>query len=365
MGDIDILSLHNEILTEFEERKKNIDNIINKYNNLKKYLKNNNYTYRVKNILEKNCENIKNSIDDITQGKSYNFYIMESYEIIKKYRNIILKPLKVSFTGKTKNNNQEKEQLIIKYMEIIKKYKNINITFQKEKDKNISVCQNCNNQDNLSLIDNYYICLECGYTKENLNHHSSYKDAERVNIASKYTYDRKIHFRDCINQYQGKQNSTIDPKVYDNLIKQFDLHGLLVGDKNTDVKIRFQNITKEHIYLFLKENNDTKHYEDAVLIYSTLTKKKTPDISHLENKLMDDFDTLTNLYDKVYKKKLKIDRKNFINTQYVLYQLLNKYKYPCKKEDFNILKTIDRKSFHDEICKELFLQLGWNFVAIF
>ena len=34
------------------------------------------------------------------------------------------------------------------------------------------------------------------------------------------------------------------------------------------------------------------------------------------------------------------------------------------KYDFNILKTSDRQTFHDEICKELFKYLGWNFKCI-
>ena len=73
---------------------------------------------------------------------------------------------------------------------------------------------------------------------------------------------------------------------------------------------------------------------------------------------MDDFDLLTNLYDKKFKKKPGFDRKNFINTQYVLYQLLVRYRHHCKKEDFTILKTVDRKSFHDDVAKECFEELN-------
>ena len=80
---------------------------------------------------------------------------------------------------------------------------------------------------------------------------------------------------------------------------------------------------------------------------------------------MDDFDILTNLYDKNFKNKPGFERKNFINTQYVLYQLLLKYKHVCKKEDFTILKTVDRKSFHDDITKTLFEELGWNMSPLF
>ena len=88
-------------------------------------------------------------------------------------------------------------------------------------------------------------------------------------------------------------------------------------------------------------------------------------ISHLEPKLLEDFDLLVSQYDKKYKKNKKLSRKNFINTHYVLYQLLRRHKYPCKKSDFNILKSNERKSFHDKICKELFKDLGWNFTTTF
>ena len=171
-------------------------------------------------------------------------------------------------------------------------------------------------------------------------------------------YDRKIHFRDCIKQYQGKQNSTIVSKIFDSLEEQFEKHHLLVGDKETTSREeRFKNVTKNHVLLFLKELGYSNHYENVHLIHFSFTNIKPDDISHLEDQLLDDFDALTDLYDKKFK---HINRKNFINTQYVLYQLLRRHKHQCNKDEFIILKTIDRKFFHDEICKELFEELGWN-----
>ena len=125
----------------------------------------------------------------------------------------------------------------------------------------------------------------------------------------------------------------------------------------------FEKVEKEHITIFLKDSKFVKHYEDAVLIFHTLTGKPVPDLSYLEEELMNDFDILVEQYDKKFKENS--DRKNFINTQYVLFQLLRRHKYPCQKEEFNILKTIDRKYYHDEICSELFADLGWNFQPIF
>ena len=66
-----------------------------------------------------------------------------------------------------------------------------------------------------------------------------------------------------------------------------------------------------------------------------------------------------------YKKDKDIERKSFINSQYVLYQLLIRHKFKCNKSEFNILKTTDRQTFHDEVCKELFKHLGWNFKCLF
>ena len=69
-----------------------------------------------------------------------------------------------------------------------------------------------------NIIDtNIYICMNCSTQQTVLKNVSSYRDIDRVNIGNKYLYDRKIHFRDSINQYQGKQNSTIPKKVYDDL----------------------------------------------------------------------------------------------------------------------------------------------------
>lgn len=224
----------------------------------------------------------------------------------------------------------------------------------------------CRHRHLIVAPDGMFVCEKCGLTPDQDHTYStniSYKDINRVNLASKYLYDRITHFKDCINQFQGKQNSSIDPKVYDDLIRQFLAHDLIPADYKTMPKsVAFKDITKEHIMLFLKESGYTKHYEDMVLIHSVLTGISPPNITALENQLLHDFDQLTSLYDKKYRQH---DRKNFINTQYVLYQLLKRHKFPCKKEDFNILKTIDRKFYHDDICKALFEELDWNFNPTF
>lgn len=358
--DIDILYINNKIIKNFDDEKEKIVEYKNKLKEIQESLKLSNLRTNIKQTLIRTEKELNDYIKDIQLDNSKNFYIIETVDLIEKYKEILNKPVKISFLGRTNKNNKEKQKIINKYIEIANKYVNLKINIEKN---NKNVCKNCNNKEFDIEDGNIYICCNCSAQQFVLKNISSYKDIDRINISSKYTYDRAIHFRDCINQYQGKQNSTVNPKVYQDLEKEFDLHHLLKGDENTPKSERFKNITKEHINIFLKELGYSKHYENVNLIHYNITGIKPDDIGHLEDKLLEDFAVLTDMYDKMYKHI--IDRKNFINTQFILYALLNKHKHPCKKEDFTILKTIDRLNFHNEITNQLFQALGWSYNCMF
>ena len=364
--EIDIFSIDKKIRDSWNKKKEEIQNIDIQTQELEEIKKTNDNmsTHVIRDIEEKIRKLNQQKIDIENINNIQNFYIMDFSELVEQNKYLI--PNKISFMGKSKKQSNDLSKT---YLDILKKYDIEYKEFEDiiEKNKKIEK-KNCScgfssfiNQTEQNLE----ICENCGKQEEKSYKSLSYKDISRINMSSKYSYERKIHFKDCINQFQGKQNSTIDEKVFKDLEEQFQLHGLLIGDKDTPKKVRFQNITKEHILLFLKENGQSKHYEDVILIYNRMTGKKVDDISYLENQLMEDFDKISNLYDKKFKFTGKIERKSFINTQYILFQLLRRHKYPCKKEDFNMLKTLDRKSFHDDIVKELFESLNFNFTPIF
>lgn len=392
---IDIVSIHNTLVRKFQQ----VDvpsssppladpaNEYQRWKDLYDSLQSNNAS---KNVVK----DIKSKLDTLEkQGhdkpdRSFYFYLLRALPVLDQYCIIKKSQNKIHFVVSKHDEEEEKENSAPKMEDIVREYMTIVESYfpheysssqwdkmrveevresQVQASKSVTKikCTLCNSdQDSFSIHDNHFVCEKCGYVSTTTTHTSiSYKDIDRVNISSKYTYDRRTHFRDCINQFQGKQNASIDQKVFDDLIHQLVLHGLVQQNyKDVPKSLAFQDISKEQILLFLKETGHTKHYEDLVLIYHQLTDKPAPDISHLENDLLRDFDMLADLYDKKFKNS---ERKNFINTQYVLFQLLRRHKYPCRKEEFNILKTIDRKYYHDTICAELFLALGWNFQALF
>jgi hypothetical protein len=366
MEAIDILTIDKEIQEKFLKEEKELENYKSKRQTIEKILTDNtNMSNNVRINLQEELKQLNELIKKGSELEEYYFYLMDTVCIIEKYKQMLFKPMKVTFFGKPKQSEHtaEKDVLSREYLEKIKKYYSVQIPQDESKQK---ACPNCDFKNIINIVDTKStVCVNCGLQTELTSESSSFKDSTRVNLSSKYTYESRIHFRDCMNQYQGKQNTTIPDTVFKNLEKQFELHGILNGESTTPNHIRFSKITREHIYLFLRETGHSTHYEDVFLIHYKLTGKKPNDISHLEQQLMEDFDTLINLYDKKFKQNRKIERKSFINTQYVLFQLLRRHKYMCRKEDFNMLKTLDRKSFHDDICKELFEELGWNFTPTF
>jgi hypothetical protein len=240
----------------------------------------------------------------------------------------------------------------------------------------------CNNaEEGMFEIDefNRRTCVICSVQEERSEIGVTYKDYSRVNIVSRFIYNRVLHFNDCIKQYQGKQNCKIPEFVFEDLDKKFVAFRLLVSEEENETApfrdarpvrpspVRYSKITRAHIIMFLKDLKYTKHYENANLIYTQLTNKRVDDITYLEDRLIQDFKELIALYDEIYgkDKKEELDRKNFLNSSYLLFQLLRRHGHPCKIENFPILKTVDRKLFHDTICKNLFFKLNWTFTPIF
>lgn len=382
-NDTDILNLDLQIQKMFEVEHSRIKIHQKRLEELHKTLKDGSIPLNVQNKLQNTIAELQEHITNVESQKDKHFYLSETSEIIEKYKDILKVPLKISFV-KTKDVHEDKNSgikrtLVLKYNEIAEKYKNKiktrdsecfpeffkvekSTTRDKKKDRgkiNFNlICENCNKTDFIQ-DENYFICSSCGVQQETIQPATSYKDVDRINISTKYTYDRKVHFRDCILQYQGKQNCTIEQRVYDSLESEFEKHHLLLGKKGDKKEVRFKNITTDHVTMFLKELGFSKHYENSILIHYNMTGKKPDDISYLEEQLLNEFDLLLDCYDKKFKNK--IDRMSFISIQFVLYQLLRKHKHSCRKEDFIILKTIDRKDFHNDICRELFTSLGWSY----
>lgn len=354
---MDIVEIHNTILHSFNNETQMLPTIESQLNKLCSI-------DEPDDTIIQEIDSLKKKRDIIKKRENISFYLLQITPIIEEYKKELNKPVQVHFmkVSSTPVNNDKINKIKDKFIRIARKFFPIESV---ESFHSIPECKTCLNNSPVILLGTHInICAVCGTEVDVSQVSFAHNDNERVNITSKYQYDRRVHFKECINQFQGKQNSTIKQKVYDSIILQLVNHGLVNEDATTKEE-KYANVTKQHISIFLKETGYSNHYEDINMIYHNITGKPLPDISHIEHLLMEDFDKLSNIYDEEYIRTRKITRKNFINTQYVLYQLLKRHKFPCSRNDFVFLKTVERQGFHDDICSNLFKKLGWNFQAIF
>jgi hypothetical protein len=357
MSELDILQIHAKVHANFQEETMKLPEYCKSLEEICLLLESDNLTYNVRSFYEDARDELLLEVDDLRNEIRLNLYEAEVARIIDEYRTMLTTEEHVVWVGKKRRGNIAKQSLINRFMDIASQYVDIDMEPPK-KPKRIS-CPHCGNKKEFEIIEtSTYICQVCFSQQIVAQHAPSPKDIDRVNVTSKYMYDRKVHFRDCVNQYQGRQNCTIPPSLYDELELEFKNHHLLKGDKNMPRTERFSGITKQIILRFLRELGYSKHYENVHLIHYKVTDIKPDDISYLEDKLYEDFNELVVVYDHLFGKTL--NRKNFINTQQVLLQLLIRHKHHCNLDDFSILKTLERKAQHDEILEACFRESNWS-----
>ena len=105
-NNIDILLIDSDIKKKFEKEKINLQNIIKYKDQLISYKNNENLNLSIKilNDIEHSIKSYESKIEDISSDISKNFYMMESSELLERYKNILAKPIRVSFSGKKIEN---------------------------------------------------------------------------------------------------------------------------------------------------------------------------------------------------------------------------------------------------------------------
>jgi len=357
----DILQMDDFIKNKLQDEKKRREKLsVEKYQ-LEKIKQTQNE--RDKQITDKKIENINELLETSNSDTSFAEYIFMSQELIKSYVKLLEKPKKINFFSKSKKKEPQlspitKERNIIldEFMNIAKNFIPINNT-KREKDEILS-CKSCGNTT-FTQNQSSMICDDCGLEYTGYIQQNTYKDIDRVNMSQKYKYKRKVHFRDAINQYQGKQNKKINKKIFNDLENEF-LKNRLIVETETEFFKRHAYITKEHIYLFLSQTKNASFYEDAHYIHRYFTGIPCPNISDIEAKLLEDFDKI----EEVFETLPNTERKSILNSQYILFQLLRKHGKKVRESDFSILKTRDKILEHDLIYSKICEKLEWNFISV-
>ena len=295
------------------------------------------------NILRKAIQNLETSLE-------LTLYFHRTSDIIEEYRQLVNSSGPCSFIGRKPEKDsieERKEELIAQFLCVAKDY--IEIENMGKAPEKIKCSSCCSIEFEFDERNSVYICKVCRTEKRILDDSPSFRDTDRVNMSSRFSYSRRGHFIEAMKKYQGVQN--VDPqkigKVVDVLLKQMELHGLTK-----------ETVTKDQLYMFLSERKLSKHYEDLNLLFHIITGVKCPNISHLEDKLLELFDQQEEKLAQILEDK----RDNSLNVNYKLYKLLQRLGHPCCKDEFYILKTKAKEDEHDENLKKCWELLGWKWL---
>ena len=391
-----IENLHNE----------KIDSILNKYdklNNKKEQLQLNNEKLKIlhkKNIKDSNKiskiseENyqLEKEIHDIENNVELSDYLFNAFEFIKKFdenndtsnvsntsngsntsnasntSNVsnVTKTLNDSTemereTGNGENENGETRN-ILNFVNM-KGKTNKGEEYRKYYEKCIlnrcitnrdTSCRCCRqNNFEIDTKNGLQICKNCGNCETYIDTTSNYvnfNDTKQYEtICQPFSYQRKNHFKEWLNQLQAKEVTEIPETVINLLLLE------IKKERITNVK----DITSERIKKYLKKLKLNKYYEHIPNIISNITNSPPLSISEeFEEVLLD----LFNKIQDPFKKYCPSTRKNFLSYSYTIHkfcQLLGKDEYLIY---FPLLKSREKLFEQEKIWKNICKELNWKFI---
>jgi Poxvirus Late Transcription Factor VLTF3 like len=369
--DYDISLIDEIIIKKFEQDKKNKLSILKNKSEIEntKILGRQNYIERQNS--KKQIEEIEDEIFKYTNDISKNKYIEKSKSVLNKYLKMGAINNFVSFVTNNKEDETilpEKEEkqflrhrIISEYLEIARKYITINLV-RKLADK--TTCPGCDiKYEEIELIEDEsgsMICPNCSVEKINIVKKPFYSDGCRVNN-SRNNYEDKINFEKVLLRYQGKQVTKPGKELYEKIDEYFLSRGLPTSKDYKKIPLledgTKEGTSREMMYEALSNINCSGYYDDINLILHIFFGWSLPDVTHLEDTIMKDYEQSQKEYDSLNKE----GRKSSLNSQFRLYCLLRKNGVNCKFRDFKIPSTPSILEYHKNIWKQICENSNWEY----
>jgi len=366
LEEVDVIKIHQYIIHKlYEEKNEYIKIITEKLEN-------------EKNIISKQQSGVdrKYSLNII---QKYNYYMNEVIteknikEYINKTKDIIIEflqlgPVKFNlffnlYKYIVKHDSVEKIErraLINQYICIASQYITIKVLENDEFDNNCVWCGDC--LDDVDFDENgIKTCPNCGLSKMFISRETN--DGNDIDGKVSKDYVDKDNFVRAFNQYacNYKLPDYIMEEISKGLDEYFIEAGINTGDYYKAQLLNAQgkkdNTSKTMMYSALKHvkkrlskkmGQYTSHYKDATLICVNYWGWAVPDVWHLKDIIMKDYDDTQRVYNRI---KHTIHRKSSLNVQYRLYMHLVARGHKCKTDDFKIIKTKETLKTYEEIWR--------------
>ena len=297
-------------------------------------------------------------------------YLLGTKEIIRKYAK--LKPLNSIVSFKTNSKTEEvketeeqqlyRHSLISSYLEVARKYITIDLIRKKEESK---FCSGCGlNLEEVELEEDEdsgsLYCKGCGLEKLTIVKSAFYSDGSRVNN-SKNNYEDRKNFQKAVARYQGKEEDKPPKDLYMKLDEYFISKGMKSSREYAVMPLlpdgTKEGTSKDMMYEALFNIGCSGFYDHINLICAVFFGWLLPDVGHLEEEIMRDYDEFQSGYEMLPDKE---GRKSTLNSQWKLYIILKHRNWPCKMREFKVPLTPSILEYHKIKTKEVCNLIGWE-----
>lgn len=369
--DYNILTIHQQIVAKFRTEAQKIGSLKQKLLLEQDKLQQSQTMVERKNT-RRQIDALREQIEKITSGSEYKQYLEKSKEYLRLYSELGQQHKVISFkesqsveSEEAKEKQQLRNMVISRYLDVARRYIEIDLL---QETPEVDGCPCCGTLDEPicdESISGPSYCPNCGLERILIVHTSSNTNSSGGPTNSKSNYADRDNFHKTIRRYQGKQPDRIPAELYTSLDKYFTNYGLPSSEEVRKLPLDIYGLregtSREMLFKALADIGRSAYYEDVNLIGHNYWGWKLHDISHLEDKLMEDYDASQRVF-----VRLKSDRKSCLNAQYRLFKHLQRYAqeegFPCREEDFKIVTTRETLEYHDEMWEQMCQELRWKFI---
>lgn len=337
---VTIDAIHQEILGEFTEKKKQYHTNVQKKNELDKA--------QCSEEEIKELELLNKQINNYDHSEEIEYYLntgdlLNEYYSKKEEVQINTEITVVDFMNKSKKNKKE-DNLINNYMRVVDDTViKDNFTYDLEN------CPHCFGRLVLKNVDSLLICEDCGYTDSIIinSEKISYKDPPRE--SSYFAYKRINHFNEWLAQFQAKETTDIPEEVY---------KGILIELKKNKF-INIQELSYKNMREILKKLKYNKYYEHIPHIINMINGKKAPILTRQYE------EQLRNMFKEIqtpFMQHCPENRKNFLSYSYVLHKFCELLELDHLLIYFPLLKSREKLQQQDKIWLKICGTLMWEYI---
>lgn len=360
--DLDIIGLHCQIMKKFEkdsceERIKFLENKIEleelRYSNAKNMVERRNAEIQVKEY--------RATIEEAKSKTVMHKYLKEATEYLHMYKKIGRKPNVIKFGERERRvDTQEslhRQMIIGNYLDVAGRYVDIDILHEVPTLMQCQVCGADIDEPDIDIPDSLH-CSVCGTVKNMMAKNVS--SSTKAGGCGRNNYEDRVNFEKGIKLFQGKQTNKIPDDLYRSLDEYFKNYNLPSAEeiraRPLNAHGRREGTTRAMLAKALHDIERTSYYDDINLIGHKYWGWELPDISHLEEQIMKDYDDSQKIF-LMYKN----DRKSSLNRQYRLYRHLKRLGYPCVADDFKLITTLEIIEYYESMWGIFCRELGWEF----